>query len=157
MEQEYIQKFLKKGKSVEQEFAKLFRSTEPSSITEDIEEHWDILIKYKIDVKGLKKVRRNDSEVNENIHWVEIKSVIGLHGWLYSNLTDYFAFESENYWIIVEKIKLQEFIAEKCKNKEYSEFPQLYKLYRRAGRKDVITLVKTIDLIYISEVMLKKK
>ena len=156
MEQDYIKKFLKSGKAVEQEFAKLFENTESSSVEEDIHEHWDILIKYKIDVKGLKKIRRNDSIVNENIHWVEIKSVKGLSGWLYSKETDYFAFETEDYWVIVEKSSLQEFIANKCKKKEYSRVPQLYKLYRRENRLDVITLVKTIDLIYISETIIRK-
>jgi len=156
MEQEYIQKFLKKGKSVEQEFAKLFRNTEPSTTEQDINEHWDVLVKYKIDVKGLKKVSRSDSEVNENIHWVELLNVNGKHGWLYSQETDFFAFELKNYWIIVEKKKLQDFIATKVE-KTYVPFKAPYKLYRREGRMDTITLVDSFDLIYISECLIPKK
>jgi len=156
MQQEYIKKFLKNGKAVEQEFAKLFRDTEPSTQEQDINEHWDILIKYKIDVKGLKKVRRNDSEVNENIHWVEALNVNGKLGWLYSDLTDFFAFELKNYWIIVEKQKLQDFIALKVE-KTYVQYPTLYKLYRREGRMDAITLVESFDLVYISECLIPKK
>jgi len=156
MEQEYIKKFLKGGKSVETEFAKLFRSTEHSSPEEDINEHWDIMIKHKVDVKGLKKINRNDADVNENIHWVEVKNVSGRVGWLYSEEVDFFSFETIDYWIIIDKLVLQKFVAEKCKEKEFSKIPELYKLYNRKGRNDVITLVKTIDLIYISETILKK-
>jgi hypothetical protein len=156
MKQKYIKKFLKSGKAVEQEFSNLFQNTEPSSVEEDINEHWDVLVKYKVDVKGLKKVRRNDSEVNENIHWVELLNVNGKHGWLYSNETDFYAFELKKYWIIVEKKKLQEFIASKV-DKTYVTNPELYKLYRRVGRMDTITLVDSFDLIYISECLIKKK
>lgn len=155
MAQEYIRKFLKSGKAVEQEFSNLFQNTESSSVEEDINEHWDVLIKYKIDVKGLKKVRRSDLEVNENIHWVEIKNVHGALGWLYSGETDFFAFELKKYWIIVEKVKLQNFIASKV-NKTYVQTPELYKLYRREGRMDTITLVDSFDLIYISECLIEK-
>ena len=155
MQQEYITKFLKKGKIVEQQFASLFKSTEPSSVEEDINEHWDVMIQYKVDVKSLKKIRRSDADVNENIHYVELLNVNEKLGWLYSKETDYFAFELINYWIIVEKIALQEFIAKKVE-KVYTEFPTLYKLYRRRGRLDSITLVHSFDLIYISECLIAK-
>jgi len=47
-------------------------------------------------------------------------------------------------------------VAEKYKDKERSTTPTLYKLYKREGRKDTITLVKTLDLIYIAEKIIKK-
>lgn len=137
------------------EFAKLFGDVISSTNKEDKKEHWDILVQYKIDVKGLKKIRRSDAESNENIHWVEIKNVEGLSGWLYGE-ADYFAFETFDYFIIVEKNKLQKLIAEKT-TKTYTENPTLYFLYKRESRKDVLTLVKTIDLIYISDEIICKK
>jgi hypothetical protein len=69
---------------------------------------------------------------------------------------DYFVFETDDYWLVVEKEKLQKFISEKCKEKIKTEEPALYKFYTRKDRKDVVTLVKTIDLIFISEKMFKK-
>ena len=155
MQSEYIQKFLKQGKSLENEFAKLFNSTEPSTKEQDINEHWDIMVKYKIDVKGLKKIRRGDSEVNEHIHWVELINVQGKRGWLYSNETDYFAFELKKYWIIVEKNKLQNFIALNVE-KTYVDTAELYKLYRRSGRVDTITLVDSFDLVFLAECLIQK-
>jgi len=139
----------------ELEFAKLFQNKRFSSKKEDIEEHFDLEIKTRVDVKGLKKINRHDQQVNECYHYVEIKNVHGKAGWLYGN-ADYFAFELEEYWIIVEKQELQNFIKRKV-IKEFTKTKTLYKLYNRKNRKDVITLVKSIDLIYISKKLIKKK
>ena len=79
----------------------------------------------------------------------------GNTGWLYGKV-DYFSFEIEDYWISVSKDDLQDMITRKCKDKRWSGVPELYKLYSRKGRKDIITLVKTIDLMYISSSIIKK-
>lgn len=147
--------FLKKGKQVEEEFSKLFSDVQFSDKTQDIEEHWDVKVCYKYDVKGLKKRRRGDEFVDETIHWVEIKNVNGDKGWLYGD-ADYFSFELSNYWVIVDKKKLQDYVANNTV-KEYVLIPMVNRLYSRKDRKDVMTLVKTIDLIYISESFIKKK
>ena len=147
--------FLKRGKEVEQEFARLFNDVTETTKLEDIDGHIDMKISVGIDVKGLKKVRRHDSEANENIHWVEIKSVQGKAGWLYGDAL-FFSFELKDYWIVVSKKDLQEFIAEKCKEKIKTEKPDFYKLYQREGRKDIITLVSSYDLCYISTTMISK-
>ena len=48
--------FLSDGKKTEKEFAKLFKGkVQFSSDAEDIKEHWDLMLNFKIDVKGLKK------------------------------------------------------------------------------------------------------
>lgn len=128
-----------------------------SSREQDMIEHWDVQVNdIKYDVKSIKKINRNDEVVNENIHWIELKNVNGKLGWLYVGLSTHIVFELEDYWVIVLKTKLQEFIAEKCKDKIKCDKPSLYKLYTRKDRKDMITLVKTIDLIYISEEFIKK-
>jgi hypothetical protein len=155
MLQETIQEFLKAGKVKEAEFAKLFNNVTASSKEQDMKEHWDLQVGFKVDVKGLKKVRRSDSEVNENIHWLEIRNVNGANGWLYSEETDLFAFETHNYWIVVEKAALQALVKERVQ-KVLVESPELYKLYRRKGRKDLMTLVSSMDLCYICATMLKK-
>lgn len=124
---------------------------------QDINEHWDVsIIGNKIDVKGLKKINRSDPEPNEEYHWVELVNVKGDKGWLYGD-ADYFAFELTRCYIIVTKNDLQDFIKYKCKDKKLmTDKKELYHLYRREGRKDIMTLVKSIDLVNISGDIIKK-
>ena len=147
------------GKLKEAEFTKLFSSSTPSSKEEDMYEHWDIKIDTKIDtkidIKSLKKENRSDLTYNENFHYVEIKNVNNDLGWLYGK-ADYFAFELENYWLIVDKTRLQDFIKEKCKGKKIGNKKDLYALYRRENRKDIIVKVKTIDLMFLSNQIIQK-
>lgn len=147
--------FLSEGKKVEKRFAKLFNNVEFSSESDDINKHFDLTIKYKVDVKSLKKVLRTDDGPNENVHWVELVNVNGDKGWLYGE-ADFFAFELEEYWVIVSREKLIKLIERKLVNKE-TIIPIKYHLYSRKNRKDKLTLVKTLDLIYISECILRKK
>jgi hypothetical protein len=150
-----ITDFLKEGKEKEVMFADLFSSYSLSDKKTDIIEHYDLTIgNTRIDVKGLKKVNRWDNEVNENIHWVEIKGITGHLGWLYGE-ADYFAFETFDYWILVSKIKLQELIKTRT-IKEWVKEKELYKLYQRPNKQDVITLVKTIDICSIAESIINK-
>lgn len=150
-----ITDFLKEGKEKEVMFADLFSSYSLSNKSTDIIEHYDLTIgNTRIDVKGLKKVNRWDNEVNENIHWIEIKGITGHLGWLYGE-ADYFAFETFDYWILVSKIKLQELIKTRTIKKWVKE-KELYKLYQRPNKQDVITLVKTIDLCSIAESIINK-
>jgi len=94
--------YVKEFKKVEDKFAeviKQFGDTSKSTKEEDIHEHWDVKLDIKFDVKAIKKTNRYDNEPNENIHWVELKNVRGNKGWLYGD-ANYFAFETEDYWII---------------------------------------------------------
>lgn len=148
---EQKQPFLRGGRLVERAFANLLDNPQFSSSEEDQLEHWDV----KFDVKGLKKVKRSDSETNEHIHWLEIKGITGKPGWAYGE-ADFFAFELQKYWVIVAKQDLQSFISENVV-KEFAPQPTLYKLYRRQGRQDIITMVTSYDLCFISSAILKKK
>lgn len=143
------------GKLKEEEFAKLFTDVTPSLKEEDMYEHWDLKFDVKIDVKSIKKQSRSDITYNENFHWVEVKNVRGKLSWLYGK-ADYFAFECEEYWVIVEKDRLQVFMREKCKGKKVGKCKDPYELYQRDNRKDVVVKVKTIDLIYLSTKLIKK-
>jgi hypothetical protein len=146
--------FLKRGKKTEEEFARLFKDFRRSSASEDMNEHWDIEVKHKIDVKGLKKVRRGDQDVNEHFHWIEIHNVHGKHGWLYGE-ADFFAFELKDFWVIVPKEDLQKRIAEKT-TKLYYDVPTVYGLYQRRNRRDVMTIIPSYDLCSISIAMIEK-
>jgi len=139
---------------VERAFSKVLSNYKDSTEEQDINEHWDVSTDIKFDIKGLKKAKRSDENPNENIHWLEIKNVNGDSGWVYGK-ADYFVFETIDYWIIVDKSDLQEFIKKKIQ-KEWVTTATLYKLYRRKDRKDVITLVKTIDLMYLASSIVDK-
>ena len=54
----------------------------------------------KVDVKALKRTNRNDNDVDENIHWVEIRNVRGKKGWLYGD-SGLIAFETKDYFVFV--------------------------------------------------------
>jgi hypothetical protein len=152
--------FLQKGKRVEQAFAEFFEFFEWPSTHEDIHEHWDLEVLedgkwYKYDVKGLKKVKRYDKKADETIHWIELKNVHGNLGWLYGE-ANRFAFELTDYFMVVDKLKLQEFIKDKCQ-KKLVKFPTPYKFYRRKDRQDLLTLVKSFDMMMICEYILRKE
>lgn len=164
--------FLEEGKKVEKKFASLFEDATFSTTKEDITQHWDVsipkdkfskLVKLeedfdsdvvRVDVKKV-KCRLRSEGLDESIHWVELKNVNGKLGWLYGE-ADYFAFEVFKYFIIVEKDKLQKFIAENT-IKEFTLIPIKGKLYKRKSRpKEATTLVSTFDLVYISSGMIPK-
>lgn len=152
-------KYLQEGKKIEQLFQNAIIDLGTAIIPtkeQDMFEHWDLGIEVKFDVKGLRKVSRSDNEFNENFHWIEIKNVNGNLGWLYGK-ADYIVFETQDYWMIVNRKLLVDFIQTKCAEKIWTLSPAPYKLYTRKERKDVITLVKTIDLSYLAEKILLKR
>jgi DNA-binding Lrp family transcriptional regulator len=144
----------KYGESAEDRFADLLDNPVRATKNENIFEHWDISdngVKY--DVKAMKKFKRGDLNVTDRIHYIELKNVRGKDGWVYGK-ADYIAFETRAYWVIVSRQKLAESI--NLADMGRSTFPQVYKLYGRTGREDLMTLVPTVDLIAMSERMIKK-
>ena len=147
--------FFIQGKEKEKKFAELFKNTEPSTAKEDRQEHWDLKIISKVDVKGLKKIDRSNNDYNEYWHWVELKNIGGNEGWLFGK-ADCFAFETFNYWIIVNKEDLQNFVSENIDFEHILTEKAPYKLYQRKDRKDMITLVNSIDLCHLATTIIKK-
>lgn len=129
----------------------------------DMKDHVDWIItkkgrEYKIDIKGIKKINRYDAAEQEDYHYVEIKNVNGDDGWAYGK-SDMFAFEIFNAWIIVLKKDLIKLIEDKVQDEKVDRPAMaIYKKYTREkyGKKDVITLVKTLDLVSISSNIIKK-
>lgn len=157
-----IAEFFKKGKEKEKEFLSVIDDgikKQEASKNEDISEHWDLKLTeiIKIDVKSIKRDSRHGS-FNENIHWIEIRGVKD-EGWLFGGKADYICFETVDYWILVSRERLMEFVSKKCEHKIKTTNPEdaLYKLYRRKGRNDILTKIKTIDLMFISEKILEKQ
>ena len=151
--------FLINGKIVEQGFIDLVVKPNHNVVRptdqQDINEHWDVEIDgVKFDIKGFKKINRVDDQVNYDIHWVELKNVNGDSGWLYG-LADYIAFEIKDEWLIVKREKLVSFVDDVLQLVMVDK-PELYKMYSRYGRYDVITLIQTEDLEKITTKRVKK-
>jgi hypothetical protein len=109
----------------------------------------------KFDVKAMKKWKRSDAEPTDRIHYVELRNVRGELGWLYGE-ADYIVFETRRYWIVVKRRTLMPFIEGLAENSEQSLEPTVYRLYQRTGRKDLMIVVPTVDLLAISESTIKK-
>lgn len=132
---------------------------ERSSKYEDTEKHidfwWESPKKGKIgiDVKGIKKNKRNDNACDDTIQWLELQNVQGKNGWLKGE-ADYIAFRTFTNILFVKREKLLEFALECIKDKDISvgrNPNECYVPYQRYGRKDLIVKVKTTDLEKLSD------
>jgi hypothetical protein len=137
-----------RGKKAEDEFARLIPGCRKASEWEDINLHFDLMTEEgeTYDVKALKAIKRGGM-YQEGYHYVEIKNVHGDKGWLYGD-ADFIAFECWDYFIVVDRMKLQIFVESRVE-KKFVQNPELavYKLYRRKRRSDIMTLVKALDII----------
>jgi hypothetical protein len=145
------------GQKAEHHFAQLLIKPEFSTPEQDMKEHWDVkdVNGYRYDVKAMKKWRRDYPEPTDRMHFVELRNVHGELGWLYGE-ADYIVFETRRYWIVVKRRSLMPYIEGLTENDEHSDEPAVYKLYQRKGRKDLMTVVPTVDLLAISEATIKK-
>ncbi len=144
------------GQSAEKRFATKLSKPSFSTPEQDMEEHWDIeSFGKKYDVKAMKKWRRSDSEPTDRMHYVELRNVHGNRGWLYGQ-ANYIVFETRSYWLVVPREDLVNFIDGAVEKNEQSLQPEVYKLYQRHERKDLITVVPTVDLLSITETAIKK-
>lgn len=109
-----------------------------------------------IDVKGLKKIRRNDSRVNDTDTWVETMNVLGQPGWVYGK-AKYIAFRRIGKVVFVVREVLAKFIESKIAGKQLVGYNPMccYVPYRRANcstpRLDIITLVPLDDIEELAE------
>jgi hypothetical protein len=111
---------LAQGKAKEEEFKKFFKKVFDAYVQQDMKEHWDFGVRF--DVKMIKSVRRHQQK-DENIHWVELKNVNGEQGWLYGE-ADFFAFELEDYWVIVSREELARIYRKKMRRKNMVKNPE---------------------------------
>lgn len=149
---------LERGNTAESRFNFILNKkgyqTHKSSTQEDINQHWDYSFIYegkeiKVDVKGMKKLSRNDNNVQDEWHWIELHSVRESdEGWLYNGHSHWIAFETTNTFIIVERLRLIELVDQLVdkNNRVYTAAEAKYKVYQRQGRPDLITLVESSRL-----------
>ena len=123
-----------------------------STKAENIDEHWDYQIKkgeekYKVEVKSAKRVHRDDDKIQFEYTWVEIHGVRPKDtGWLFGK-ADFIAFEKQNSFIFVKRLDLLAVVNKKVNLVAKVRDPKdaLYKIYRRDGRKDKLTLLPASD------------
>lgn len=158
---------IKIGREAEESFLKIYPLVNRASKEEDIFEHWDVEVtieekNVKVDVKALKNENRYDPYPNENFHWVEIQNVNGDAGWLYGK-SDLIAFETIDYFVLVGTLRLRKFLEKKLNYKQ-STIPQIetvnikdpYVFYQRKDRNDIVVKVKTVDLMHLKYISIKK-
>jgi len=148
--------FLDKAKKVEEEFSKLLLNPRSSNTQQDIHEHWDVAgilpqveRDLKFDVKGLKKLQRQQTEYQDDFAWIELKNVRGNKGWLYGK-ADYIVFERFQEWLLVHREKLIKFTEQKLKDLNYNKGRKAYHIYNRVNRKDELTLIPFHDMEKLS-------
>lgn len=98
------------------------------------------------DVKGEKSIWRGGSP-DSNYIWVEFENGDGYNGWIYGK-ADFIAFHNYGCFIVVERDKLKQ-LAEKLVDRgKVVDKPEeaLHCIYRRDGRKDSISLLRTTEV-----------
>ena len=141
-----------RGQAVEAEFEALLKLRDPEARRATQQEqfdHIDFISSFgTFDVKALGRVSRSDSSTQDERRWLELNNVAGRVGWLLAERLDYLAFERLDDFIIVRREDLKE-LAESLCQFEYVDSPieALYNLYQRRGRKDLLTVIRTDDML----------
>lgn len=141
------------------ESEKLFYSLVPGSDWSDDDvdayDHIDIITpEYTVDVKGIKKLNRWDGSFSPDIHWIEFQNVRGAKGWIYGK-ANYIAFQIPNEFILIDRELLLNWCRKVIVDRKPKRTKELYKLYNREGRLDIISLVLTEDLLKLPHKKIK--
>lgn len=105
-------------------------------------------LKFSVEVKSRKKIKRKDEKVNDDLLWIEFKNVRGMRGWLYGS-ADLIAFERENDFVMVNRkllARLCERLCDLTKLNVDVKMP-LYTGYQRRDRSDLLSLIKMSDIL----------
>lgn len=124
-----------------------------SSQRENIDEHWDYLIEqdgtsFKVEVKSKKRIMRADEGPQQDLTWIELHGVRpNDSGWLFGR-ADLIAFEKEKSFLFVKKPDLLKTVNKKVDLVAKVKTPKdaLYKIYKREGRRDKLTLLPMSDI-----------
>jgi hypothetical protein len=154
------EEFKRLAKITEENFAKNLKDPVWADSKQDMFEHWDVkgilngeLLKF--DVKGMKKINRSDQDKQDDITWIEGTNVRGKPGWI-KGKADYIVFERTDYWLIVKRKELFEFIWNKLEENNFKKGKGIYEIYQRQGRLDKITMVPFKDVEQIDNIKKKK-
>jgi hypothetical protein len=154
----------KRGMDKEDELSKLLTENgyehEKATEDENKKQHIDFHIKKfgRCDVKSMKKFHR-DEPVQDKYICIEFQTNEGRLGWVDSETTDCFAFESKDHYSVVKRSELCALARELCNiptnDKGYviqsRERKEPYVLYNRgsSGNKDIIGYIKAEDMEHL--------
>jgi hypothetical protein len=148
---------LELGQKAEDIFAKLATERgweiKSASAGENIDDHFDFRMRkdkeiLKVEVKGKKRIDRSDANPQEELVWIELHGVrIHDAGWLFGK-ADLIAFQMDASFRIVKRLDLVALVCKMIdyKSKVNSPKDALYKAYSRAGRSDILTMLRSEDL-----------
>ena len=166
------------GAKAEDNFAKLFRSRYPAielveaTTNQNIYEHWDF--KYvspndgetiKIDVKAIKRLKRKDDNVTDQICWIEFVNNWGKAGWVYGK-ADIIAQAYDDGFILVSRKKLAKkgeevtgYARKDITPANAKNYSGLHTLYTRSNwdKHDVTTYITIDELNSIDPIRLNYK
>jgi hypothetical protein len=124
----------------------------PATKHQNMIEHFDYVLttaggaRMTVEVKAQKKIRRSDKSFSDAFVWIEFFGITGHKGWLFGK-ADYIAFErKDEYWLIPRSRLVKRVTMLVSYQLVHSPVYALYKLYRRSGRQDAVTLVKSSDI-----------
>lgn len=133
---------------------KCFKSSKEEDTLGHIDVWWESPKKGRlsIDVKGVKKNSRKDTNKDDTIHWIEFVNVRGNRGWLYGD-ADYIAFMTTTKVWFVKRCVLVPWAEEKILNKDivYKCPSEFYIPYQRYGRLDKVMKIPTSDIENLAE------
>ena len=149
---------LEMGSKAENIFARLaakmgWKVTQASTYN-NIHQHWDFLLekpnkRFKIDVKAMKRISRQDSCVQDTWFWVELHGVRRHdRGWLYNGRADLIAVEKMDAFVLVKRLDLIALVERVVDRRDIvsSTRAAKYKVYSRPRRPDLISMIETAAL-----------
>ncbi|MFN8461727.1 MAG: hypothetical protein U0X93_08170, partial [Anaerolineales bacterium] len=107
---------------------------------------------HKVDVKSIKRKSREDKELQDEFLWIELHGVrADDRGWLYDGKADLIAFELANSFRIVDRLELIALVENLVDFgvKVSSPKDALYKVYSRKSRPDLLTMIKSEDVLQL--------
>lgn len=148
--------FVKSARKAEMKITKASKQDEFKHIDFFIETNNNL--KFSVEVKSRKKIKRNDEKVNDDLLWIEFKNVRGMRGWLYGS-ADMVAFEREFDFVLVNRKLLARLCEKLCDLTKFnidSRTP-LYTAYQRRDRQDLLSMIKMSDILENIKFLLIKK
>lgn len=142
---------VQRGLAVESAFGRLLRLRDPDARPASRSEqfsHVDWVSKFgTFDVKARKRATRASASFNDDWVWLEIDNVRGDRGWLRSDVK-YLAFERVSDFVIFRREDVRQMAQALCSYNVVTEAKHApYNLYSRAGRKDLLTVIRMGDML----------
>ena len=150
----------KDGTKKESEFGELLKTiytdVRPATTQEQYDHKDWVCSVGSIDVKAIKGVSRHGKK-NPNRIWIEFKNTLGNYGWVYGK-QDFIAFEQVDCYIMVRRKDLAQLAESLCDMNTKVGTPKeaLYKLYNRKNSRDLISMIKTEDLLTLQHRKINK-